>query len=263
MSSANPIRTVIVQPVQLLREGVEALISGDKYQIIASVSSLDEIELSPDLRGQEMVVLIGPQSTRAQLSAASEARTAYPSAKIVLIVEEMPAAAVQHLVDSTVDGLISQLAPQSVLIGALDLVTLNDARVMVLDRSSREDRNPKPEGESHSGNSGFKQKRTDALSSVVLDSEFPLAQLAPSKNTDNSQLPAELTVKKLSMREWQILDGLVNGYSNKLIARNYNITEATVKVHMKSILRKIRVENRTQAAIWAIEMRCLGDPSEN
>jgi len=38
-----------------------------------------------------------------------------------------------------------------------------------------------------------------------------------------------------------------------VIARTCDITEATVKSHMKSILRKIRVANRTQAAIWALE----------
>ena len=57
----------------------------------------------------------------------------------------------------------------------------------------------------------------------------------------------------LSEREAQILDGLVKGHANKVIARTCEITEATVKVHMKSILRKIRVDNRTQAAIWAME----------
>ena len=56
----------------------------------------------------------------------------------------------------------------------------------------------------------------------------------------------------LSEREAQILDGLVKGYANKMIARTCDISEATVKVHMKSIMRKIRVANRTQAAMWAI-----------
>ena len=37
-----------------------------------------------------------------------------------------------------------------------------------------------------------------------------------------------------------------------MIARTCDITEATVKVHMKSILRKIGVKNRTQAALWAM-----------
>jgi two-component system nitrate/nitrite response regulator NarL len=37
-----------------------------------------------------------------------------------------------------------------------------------------------------------------------------------------------------------------------VIARELGITEAVVKVHLKRLLRKIRVENRTQAAIWAL-----------
>jgi two-component system nitrate/nitrite response regulator NarL len=57
---------------------------------------------------------------------------------------------------------------------------------------------------------------------------------------------------RLSPREREILSHLVGGESNKLIARHLDIAEATVKVHLKSVQRKIRVENRTQAAIWAL-----------
>jgi two-component system nitrate/nitrite response regulator NarL len=56
-----------------------------------------------------------------------------------------------------------------------------------------------------------------------------------------------------SEREEQILRDLVKGLSNKIIAPKLDIAEATVKVHMKSVPRKIRVANRTQAAIWALE----------
>ena len=65
----------------------------------------------------------------------------------------------------------------------------------------------------------------------------------------------------LSEREAQILDGLVKGHANKVIARTCEIAEATVKVHMKSILRKIRVDNRTQAAIWAMANGYAADGS--
>jgi two-component system nitrate/nitrite response regulator NarL len=44
---------------------------------------------------------------------------------------------------------------------------------------------------------------------------------------------------------------LLRGESNKLIAKRFSITEATIKVHIKSVLRKIKASNRTQAAIWA------------
>ena len=59
-------------------------------------------------------------------------------------------------------------------------------------------------------------------------------------------------VRKLSAREKCILRCLLNGDANKVIARKVDIAEATVKVHVKAILRKIRVQNRTQAAIWAM-----------
>jgi two-component system, NarL family, nitrate/nitrite response regulator NarL len=56
----------------------------------------------------------------------------------------------------------------------------------------------------------------------------------------------------LSPREKEMLSHLVAGHSNKKIGNDLGITEATVKVHLKSVLRKIRCENRTQAAIWAL-----------
>jgi two-component system nitrate/nitrite response regulator NarL len=57
---------------------------------------------------------------------------------------------------------------------------------------------------------------------------------------------------RLSAREKCILRCILEGGSNKAIARQIGIAEATVKVHVKAILRKIRVRNRTQAAIWAL-----------
>jgi two-component system nitrate/nitrite response regulator NarL len=55
----------------------------------------------------------------------------------------------------------------------------------------------------------------------------------------------------LTGRERQILNCLVNGYSNKLIARVLSVSVGTVKVHMKSLMKKIAAANRTQAALWA------------
>jgi two-component system nitrate/nitrite response regulator NarL len=60
------------------------------------------------------------------------------------------------------------------------------------------------------------------------------------------------TIRGVSPREQDILRSLVTGASNKAIANRLGITEATVKVHLKTLLRKIDVNNRTQAAIWAM-----------
>lgn len=61
----------------------------------------------------------------------------------------------------------------------------------------------------------------------------------------------------LSEREVEILECLILGEANKLISRRFMITEATVKVHVKAILRKVRVQNRTQAAIWGVNRGLL------
>jgi len=45
----------------------------------------------------------------------------------------------------------------------------------------------------------------------------------------------------------------MRGEPNKVIAKRLDITEATIKVHVKAILRKVGVANRTQAAMWAKE----------
>jgi two-component system nitrate/nitrite response regulator NarL len=67
----------------------------------------------------------------------------------------------------------------------------------------------------------------------------------------SSEIPAGDVVRGMSRREMLILRTLMEGASNKAIARKLVITESTVKVHMKAILRKLRLQNRTQAAIWA------------
>ena len=60
------------------------------------------------------------------------------------------------------------------------------------------------------------------------------------------------SVRGLSPREQEILQALVTGASNKMIAYKLGITEDTVKVHLRMLVRKIDVNNRTQAAIWAM-----------
>jgi len=64
-------------------------------------------------------------------------------------------------------------------------------------------------------------------------------------------VPPATRLNEPSPREKDILRCLVQGYTNKMIARHLHITEATVKVHSKNLLKKIPARNRTEAAIWA------------
>src|SRR5580704_4602754 len=62
----------------------------------------------------------------------------------------------------------------------------------------------------------------------------------------------EAVWRKLTPREEEVLLDLVKGHSNKVIARNLGMMEATVKVHVQHLLRKINAQNRTQAVVWAL-----------
>jgi len=57
----------------------------------------------------------------------------------------------------------------------------------------------------------------------------------------------------LTDREMQILGLIADGLSNKLIARRLNITEGTVKVHVKHLLKKLNLRSRVEAAVWAVK----------
>ena len=65
--------------------------------------------------------------------------------------------------------------------------------------------------------------------------------------------PEHPLADKLTARELQVLRGLTEGKSNKEIARDLDITEPTVKLHMKTLYRKLDASNRTQAALIARE----------
>jgi two-component system nitrate/nitrite response regulator NarL len=67
-----------------------------------------------------------------------------------------------------------------------------------------------------------------------------------------TRYPDPVLQAPLSLREKQILFCLINGCSNKMVSRELQISEATVKVHVKLLLKKLNVTNRTQAAIWAV-----------
>jgi len=65
-------------------------------------------------------------------------------------------------------------------------------------------------------------------------------------------LPQDEPPPSLSDRDIQVLRFLAKGMSNKAIAKSLDMTEAAVKGHLKTLLRKISANNRTHAAIWAM-----------
>lgn len=89
-----------------------------------------------------------------------------------------------------------------------------------------------------------------AKGQVVLD-ETLTGLLANALRNENSTPDANRV--NLTDREREILTLIASGMSNKLIARKLGISDGTVKVHVKHLLRKLNLNSRLEAAVWAHE----------
>lgn len=78
-----------------------------------------------------------------------------------------------------------------------------------------------------------------------------LARALQGKSEESEQ---KTPLSDLTPRELEILEHLAIGQSNKVIARELGITDGTVKLHVKSVLRKLNVRSRVEAAVIAVEL---------
>ena len=88
----------------------------------------------------------------------------------------------------------------------------------------------------HQGNANFHPKVTPAL----------MGRSAVKKEVENP-------FSMLTKREQEVLREIAKGRSNKEIATELHITEQTVKTHVSNVLAKLEVDDRTQAALYAVK----------
>ncbi|HEY9724488.1 MAG TPA: response regulator transcription factor [Oscillatoriaceae cyanobacterium] len=170
-----------------------------------------------DLVDQEnYIFLVETDQEREGLETCFRVRAQVSLSKIVLMCPDFTIQSVREGFEGGINGFLTRKMGYSALIWKLALVVANEKILPV--------------------------KHFEAMLSA---SPVPAAQ--PIENT--------AALANLSEREVGILQCLVDGDANKMISRRLNIAEPTVKVHVKSILRKLQLSNRTQAAIWAINQR--------
>ena len=193
---------------------------------------------------------------------------ANPSVRPVILAESHAVQDILFALEAGVFGFLSQNIPSKQLIRSLELVALGQtvihpqfhlaafAQMAVQSHPIREFQTTS----ASSGNGGYK-----AIAVLPRHSEVQppvgLLALPADKTPGTSNGGPAGNVRDLSRRELVILRTLTEGASNKMIALKLVITESTVKVHMKAILRKLRLQNRTQAAMWA--RTHLGELLEN
>jgi len=239
----------------LVREALKSLMAKNSYRVVCDVGSTAEFDGASTLSDEPKLVILGVQSADNALSQAASARQLWPDSKIILLYEDLSPADFQTLLMSEINGCIPLFASPDTLFSTLDMIATKDVRAMVVGDTKRPVIQLAPPEDSNQPES-----KIDNLQSDGAEHEDVSVSVGALQHTQSPMnVPPLRNHPGLSEREAQILDGLVKGHANKVIARTCDIAEATVKVHMKSILRKIRVDNRTQAAIWAMENGYAGD----
>lgn len=93
-----------------------------------------------------------------------------------------------------------------------------------------------------------------AIQMIINCKQYIQPSLIPALNSKLANRDIEKDkVESLTKREKEVLIQVVNGMSNKEIATNLDISERTVKNHISNIFKKIKVSDRTQAAVFAIK----------
>jgi two-component system nitrate/nitrite response regulator NarL len=227
----NCTATAIIEPRSLVRAALVSLMESNSYRVVCNLSSAADIEGGAFEEVQPKLVILGALPAEHVAEAASIIRRCWQDVKIIMLSEKASSTDLRKLWASGLDACIPMSASPRTLRDALQLIVGEQLRVLMVSDSAVLDRSADP---------------------ALPDSEMPGILNVATRN------PLEGAARGgrapgLSRREEEILKALVQGQSNKVIARTCTVTEATVKVHVKSILRKIRVANRTQAAIWALQ----------
>jgi two-component system nitrate/nitrite response regulator NarL len=170
----------------------------------------------------DLVILDAGGPAQGALDLLRAAKSQHPTSRVVAVASEFDLGLIQLLVSAGVDSFCLTTSRREVLIKIFELTLLGERVLPATVVQSVVHRTATISGASHG---------------------------APSAD----QQPSDPKARKLSPRETVILQSIMGGDANKVIARKLDVTEATVKVHVKSILRKIGAVNRTQAAMWANE----------
>jgi two-component system nitrate/nitrite response regulator NarL len=224
MSSEPAVPTFILQRDGLFREGLRLILSGTRFEPHACGIDLDDLSEIP--RDGPVLFIVGDQE-----AICSRIRGQYPLAFVVAVADESdPASLASALDDGANAALFSSVSPDA-LVSSLQAV-INERLILIDARFWSLEIQPKVEERP-----GF-----------------------PVSNGIHLVPPDEPQVNRhLSSREIAILERIVQGDSNKHVARFFKIAEPTVKAHVKAIFRKIGASNRTQAAIWAVSHRLFDD----
>lgn len=202
----------IIESDPIVKEGLIHVLGKRPPRVARAWSSVDAAcSEQPSVHGMSVVLVGAIDSGALEPEEAARLRQLYPGARIALLVSKYSNLTEREAIAAHVDGALLRSSAPANLRRSLELIALGEG--------------------------------VFPLPSVQSEVDQPSAATIAARG--------EESIEKLSARELQVIDGLAEGWPNKLIARRLGITDATVKVHVKSILRKTGASNRTEAALLA------------
>lgn len=206
-------RIGIVCANDLVRESFKSILEARMLHVHAAAATVSGLQSSAGGNLPIDVVIIASDADNPESAQWQEARELFPTARLALTVDQFSIDFVTTAFEHGIDGVvIGDMSCDQVAV-SLRLVALG-ARVI-----------------------------PSRVVDYLLTSK-PVRLDGPALGPD--------VIAGLSAREMEVLQCLVSGDANKAMARRLGITETMVKLHIKTLLRKLNVVNRTQAAIWAV-----------
>jgi two-component system nitrate/nitrite response regulator NarL len=215
------IPAILICENSLIRAGIRHILDATPFMVAEELEDSSKQTASPDA-APALYIIHDSHSADALAETVADLKVQRPSARVVVLADCLDPTTMMRALQAGMNGLCSTTMGRDALIKVLELVMLGETFI-------------------------------PSASIITTLNELPQAHENRSSMT-SSLGPVSDTVTKahnLSSREVEILEHLMEGESNKVIARKLTIAEATIKVHVKAILRKVRVTNRTQAAMWA------------
>ncbi len=253
-----PIGTVLVGPNVLLREGLVRILSAADFRILASASGVDDPVLRSLPQEQPILLIIDVSDDFDTALAQIESfKQRHPAGRVAVLAHQHQLTEMVSAFRLGANAYLVNVATCDTCIKSLELVmlgvTLLPPEILTF-ISDRQDRSRSATGQN--GHAAGDEDDADAHNGHADENDDggDDGKTVGAEVGTNEHLPKAKSSysPRLSARQQSILRCLIQGDSNKTIARKMAIAEATVKVHVKAILRRIRVHNRTQAAIWAM-----------
>jgi len=209
-------RVLLIDDHALVRKGIAELLQSRGVQVVASVSSGEEGLRRAQALSCDVILLDVKMPGMTGIDTLKQLRAGGDTTPVVMLTMSREDSDLGAALRAGAQGyLLKDIEPEE-LVPALEAVVVGDKVVA--------------------------RELVGTLARLV-GSERPQA--------DAPRAPAPFA--ELTPREREILEHVADGYSNKMIARALDITDGTVKLHVKAILRKLGMRSRVEAAVAAVE----------